>query len=135
MEPRWLTRAMVLALHDESLTLFGGLQGVRDHALLESALARPQNRYVYESDVDLSSLAAEYGFGLVRKHAFLDGNKRVAVLSVTVFLGLNNRHFDPDEVDEVRTILALAAGELSIREFSAWIQACCDHGEDVQTNT
>jgi len=119
---------MVLALHDESLALFGGLQGVRDQGLLESAIARPQNRYAYESDVDISALAAEYGFGLVRNHPFSDGNKRVAVLSVAVFLALNGRRFDPDEVDEVRTILALAAGGLSMGEFSAWIQACCDRG-------
>src|SRR5690606_2152460 len=98
--------------HLESAVRFGGLDGIRDVGLLESALARPRNRYVYEGDTDLYRLAASYGFGLARNHPFRDGNKRIAVLSVAVFLALNGQTFDPDEVDEVRTLLALAAGEL-----------------------
>ncbi len=123
MEPRWLTRAIVVALHEESLALFGGLQGIRDEGLLESALARPRNRYAYEPRVDLVRLAADYGFGLALNHPFVDGNKRVAVLAVAVFLTLNGLRFDPDEHDEVRAILALAAGELDADEFSAWVRA------------
>jgi len=123
MEPRWLTRAMVVALHDESLALFGGLPGIRDDGLLESALARPRNRLAYQPDVELCRIAAAYGFGLVRNHPFMDGNKRTGVLSVAVFLALNGRRFDPDEVEEVRTILDLAAGNTDEEEFAAWIAA------------
>ncbi len=121
MEPRWLTRAMVVALHEESA--FGGLAGIRDEGLLESALARPRNLHAYEPDADLVRLAAAYGFGLARNHPFLDGNKRVAVITVAVFLALNGRDFDPDEADEVQTVLALAGGELDEPAFAAWIEA------------
>lgn len=122
MAPRWLTRRMVDALHQESLARFGGLGGIRDEGLLESALARPKNLLAYEPDTDLEGLAAAYGYGLARNHPFTDGNKRVAVLAVAVFLALNGVDFDPDEVDEVRTILALAAGELTEAELAAWIR-------------
>lgn len=123
MEPRWLNRAMVVALHDESLAQFGGLPGIRDGGLLDSALARPRNRLAYEPDTPMTRLAAAYGFGLTRNHPFVDGNKRIAVLAVAVFLALNGRRFDPDEADEVRTILALAAGALDEEAFDAWIAA------------
>ncbi len=122
MEPRWLTRAMAVALHDESLALFGGMSGIRDEGLLDSAIARPRNRHAYEPGVGLTRLAAAYGFGLARNHPFVDGNKRVAVLAVAVFLTLNGRRFDPDEADEVQTILALAAGELDEDALARWIE-------------
>ena len=123
MEPRWLTRAMVLALHQESLVLFGGMHGLRDEDLLESALARPRNLFVYDEDADLPRLAAAYGFGLARDHPFVDGNKRTALLATAVFLALNGRRFDPAEVDEVRVMLALAAGEIDEDALAAWVAA------------
>jgi death-on-curing protein len=123
MEPRWLSRAMVVALHDESLARFGGQPGIRDPGLLDSAIARPRNRLAYEPDTSLIRLAAGYGFGLAKNHAFVDGNQRIAVLSVAVFLALNGRRFDPDEVDEVDTILALAAGDLDEEQFAMWVAA------------
>jgi len=119
MEPRWLTQAMVVALHQESLAIFGGHGGLRDEGLLESALARPRKLLAYEPDADLLRLAAAYGFGLARNHPFTDGNKRVAA----VFLAINGMDFDPDEVDEVRSILALAVGEVDEEELAAWIRA------------
>ena len=122
MEPRWLTRAMVVALHDESIALFGGMPGIRDEGLLDSAIARPRNRHAYEPAVGLTRLAAAYGFGLARNHPFADGNKRIAVLAVAVFLSLNGCRFDPDEADEVRAILALAAGELDEEALARWIE-------------
>ena len=112
---------MVVALHDESLALFGGLPGIRDPGLLERARARPRNRLGYEPDTKLTGLAAAYGFGLAKNHPFVDGNKRIAVLSVAVFLALNGRRFDPDEVDEVRTMLALAGSELDDQQFGTWV--------------
>ena len=123
MEPRWLTRAIVVALHEESIAIFGGLAGIRDEGLLEGALARPRNLHADEPGADLVRLAAAYGFGLARNHPFVDGNKRIAVLAVAVFLAVNGMDFDPDEVDEVRTILALATGELDEAALTAWIRA------------
>jgi len=123
MEPRWLTRAMVVALHGESLAMFGGRPGIRDPGMLDSALARPRNRLGYEPDTDLWGVAAAYGFGLARNHPFVDGNKRIAVLAIAVFLALNGRRFDPDEVDEVRTITALADGAIDEADLARWIEA------------
>jgi death-on-curing protein len=123
MEPRWLTTEVVRALHDELLATFGGAPGVRDVGLLESALARPRHLWSFEPASVLPRLAAAYGFGLARDHPFVDGNKRVAVVSVAVFLALGGRRFDPDEADEVRTILALAAGELDEPQLAAWVAA------------
>ncbi len=129
MEPRWLTRAMVVALHGESLAMFGGTQGIRDEGLLESALARPRNLLAYDPDADLAALAAAVGFGLARNHPFVDGNKRIAVLSVAVFLAINGLTLDPDEADEVKTIFALAAGELDEEGFTHWVRTNCREEE------
>jgi len=122
-EPKWLTLPMVLAIHDESLAAFGGAAGVRDQALLESALARPVNRYHYEPDASFAHLAVAYAYGIVRNHPFVDGNKRTGLLSVQAFLFLNGARFDPEQVEEVRVFLALAAGELSEEELARWIAA------------
>lgn len=122
-EPKWLTLPMILAIHDESLAAFGGAAGVRDLALLESAMARPVNRYHYEPNASLAQLAAAYAYGIVRNHPFVDGNKRAGLLSVQAFLFLNGIRFDPKQVEEVRVFLALAAGELSEDELADWIAA------------
>lgn len=122
-EPKWLTLAMVIAIHDESLTAFGGAAGVRDSALLESALARPMNRYHYAPDASLAHLAAAYAYGIVRNHPFVDGDKRTGLLAVQAFLFLNGVRFDPDQVEEVRVFLALAAGELSEEDLARWVAA------------
>lgn len=122
-EPKWLTLAMVLAIHDESLAAFGGAAGVRDLALLESAPARPVNRWHYEPDASVADLAAAYAYGIVRNHPFVDGNKRTGLLAVQAFLFLNGMRFDPEQVEEVRVFLALAAGALSEEELARWIAA------------
>jgi death-on-curing protein len=87
-EPRWLDVGLVLDFHSEQLALFGGPEGVRDLGLLESALARPINKFAY-GETDLAALAAAYGFGIAKNHPFVDGNKRTALASMIVFLGLN----------------------------------------------
>lgn len=116
---------MAVALHDESIGRFGGVAGVRDVGLLEGALARPRNLHAYDGVTDVPRLAAAYGYGVVRNHPFIDGNERAAVLFVAVFAALNGRRFDPDQVDEVRTILALAARDLTEDAFAAWVAARC----------
>src|SRR2546423_7950918 len=91
-EPAWLDLDIVLDFHAEQLALFGGPDGIRDLGLLESALARPVNKFAY-GETSLAALAAAYGFGIVRNHPFIDGNKRTALASVIVFLGLNGLGF------------------------------------------
>ncbi|NLG08670.1 MAG: type II toxin-antitoxin system death-on-curing family toxin [Deinococcales bacterium] len=122
-EPRWLTAAVVRALHDESIARFGGSAGVRDEGLLESALDRPRNLHGYGSEQRLTMLAAAYGFGIARNHPFVDGNKRTALLSIAVFCALNGLRFDPRQEDEVRVITALAAGEVDEASLEEWIRA------------
>ncbi len=120
-EPIWLTTDLVIAIHDEQLRAFGGPPGLRDQGLLESALARPLNKYAYGSD-DLAVLAAAYGYGLARNHAFVDGNKRIAFLAIVTFLGLNDIDFVVAETEVVVIILAVAAGEIDEDGLARWIR-------------
>jgi len=119
---RWLTRRMVEAFHQESLARFGGAGGVRDESLLESALARPQIRAAYEENPPIFALAADYCFGIVRNHPFVDGNKRAGLLSARVFLALNGYRFEPDEAMTVEMIRSLAAGEVDDEALVEWLR-------------
>ena len=121
-EPEWLDLAIVLDFHSEQLSLFGGADGVRDLGLLESALARPINKFAY-GETDLAALAAAYGFGIARNHAFIDGNKRTALASVIVFLGLNGMDLDAPQEVTTAIILSLAAGEITEEALAVWITA------------
>lgn len=118
---RWLTQRMVESFHQESLARFGGASGVRDEGLLESALARRQNRAAYEDDATIFALAADYCFGIVRNHPFVDGNKRAGLLSARVFLALNGYRFEPDEAITVEMIRGLAAGEVDNDTLAKWL--------------
>jgi death-on-curing protein len=120
-EPRWLNITIVLDVHAEQLALFGGADGIRDLGLLESALARPLNKFGYGEN-DLATLAAAYAFGIVRNHPFVDGNKRAAFASMIVFLGLNGCDFDVPPEQATAMILALAAGEVSEESLARWIR-------------
>lgn len=121
-EPRWLSATMIRAIHTSQVKEHGGSLGLRDKGLLDSALDRPRNRFHYEPEADLIDLAAFYGFGLVRNHPFVDGNKRVAFQAMYVFLGLNGLRIEAAEPEVVRIILALAAGELQERDLSEWLR-------------
>ena len=121
-EPRWIRKKGLLMLHEESLAMFGGASGLRDEGLLDSALARPLNTHAYNADSTLADLAASYGFGLAKNHAFLDGNKRAAFLSIGVFLSINGHKLVADQVDAIQSMLAVAAGELEEKGLAAWIQ-------------
>jgi death on curing protein len=120
-ELRWLDTTIVLDVHAEQLALFGGADGIRDLGLLESALARPLNKFAY-GETDLAVLAAAYAFGLARNHPFVDGNKRSAFASVIVFLGLNGIDFDVPPEQATAMFLALAAGEVSEESLARWIR-------------
>lgn len=126
-KPRWLDQRALVLLHAESLAEHGGLWGLRDEAALQSALARPRNVYAYERSADAARLAAAYGFGLVRGHPFSDGNKRAGFLAIGLFLELNGFDFEVDEADAVKTILGLAAGNLSEKALADWIRARTKH--------
>jgi death on curing protein len=120
-EPEWLTLDVVLAIHEEQLAEHGGREGVRDQGLLESALARPMNLAAY-GEPDLPALAAALGFGLVRNHPFVDGNKRTAFVAVETFLGLNGLDLTAGDAECVVTMLRLAAGDLPEEGFAAWLR-------------
>ena len=119
----WLTRDMVDAFHGESLTRFGGADGVRDEGLLLSAMARPENIHAYEPEADLFRLAAAYCVGIVKNHPFIDGNKRTGVLSAVVFLGLNDISLAFDEAMIVTMVYGVAASEVSELQFADWLRA------------
>jgi death-on-curing protein len=122
-EPERLSKALILAIHDEQLAEHGGGTGVRDDGLLESALARPQNRLAYDAKTDLPALAAAYAFGLARNHPFVDGNKRTAFVAAELFLELNGMTLTASDQDCVLTMLRLASGEIDEDEFAAWLRA------------
>ena len=122
MSWRFVSREALMLLHDESLAEHGGGAGLRDEGLLESALARPHNLIAYGADLDVADLAASYGFGLARNHAFVDGNKRAAFLATGLFLALNGYRLTATQVETTLTVLSLAAGEIGEDEFAAWIR-------------
>lgn len=121
-EPRWLSRLVIDAIHADQLRQHGGLAGVRDENALESALARPQQKWTDEADLDLPALAAAYAFGLVRNHPYRDGNKRIGFLALTTFLGINDHILETTDEDVVTTMLALADGGLTKARLTAWIR-------------
>lgn len=120
--PAWIDKRALLLLHQESLAQFGGAAGLRDEALLDSALARPVNKYSYDGCKDLAVLAAAYGFGLARNHPFVDGNKRAAFLAVGVFLAINGYRLTAKPVEAIEAILSLAAGSMEEARFAEWIK-------------
>lgn len=118
---RFISRKALELLHDESLAEHGGRPGLREPGLLESALARPHQLLAY-GDPDLAALAAAYGFGLVRNHAFVDGNKRAAFLATGLFVALNGQRLVTSQAEATLTMLALAAGDLSEDAFAQWLR-------------
>lgn len=121
-EPVWLSRRMVEAFHLEQIHEHGGLPGVRDSGALDAALHRAQNKWHYDDERDLCALASAYGYGIATAHPFVDGNKRTALLSMYVFLGLNGRELDAEEVETVLVMRGLASGELEDGELAAWLR-------------
>lgn len=118
---KWVDKQLLVILHDESLALHGGASGIRDHELLDSALNRAVNLALY-AEPDFAELAAAYGLGLAKNHAFIDGNKRVAFLAVGLFLGLNGYKLTATQVDATLTIQAVAGSEMLEADFAVWIR-------------
>jgi len=118
----WIDVETLRVLHAEQLAIFGGLPGLRDEGLLESAMARPMNRAAY-GDVDVHELAAAYAFGLARNHPFADGNKRAALIASELFLNANGFELTASDDEVISTFLALAAGEISEAALADWFRA------------
>lgn len=121
MSWRWIDKRLLLLLHDESLAEHGGVSGLRDEGLLESALARPLNLVAY-AEPDFAELTAAYATGLAKNHPFVDGNKRAAFLSVGLFLGLNGYRLTASQADATVAVFSLAAGEWDEAAFADWIR-------------
>lgn len=122
-EPRWVPRLVLEAVHLDQLREHGGLPGLRDEAALESALARPRQKWAYDPEADLALLAAAYGFGLATNHPYRDGNKRAAFLAMAIFLGLNGFEIEAPEAEVVAVMVAVAAGRLKERQLADWVRA------------
>jgi death-on-curing protein len=120
-EPRWLSVGEVIALHERQITRFGGPAGLRDEGLLDSALGRARNKWAYEG-ADLALLAAALGFGIVRNHPFVDGNKRTGFVALMLFLRKNGVRFAPPPAEATAIVLSLAAGEVSEAGLARWIR-------------
>jgi death-on-curing protein len=120
-EPKWFTYEQAIAAHSLQLRRFGGALGLRDEGLLRSALGRPRNKWHYEG-AELPELAAAYAFGLIKNHAFVDGNKRIAFIGMVAFLRMNGVAFKPDQAQSTAIVLAVAAGEVSEQSLARWIR-------------
>ena len=118
---RWVDRAVLLSVHDMQLAEHGGAEGLRDAALLESALAQPLNLAAY-GEPDAAALAASYGYGIARNRAFIDGNKRTALVAAELFLRLNGCQLIASDSDCIFTMLAVAAGDLTEDAFAIWLR-------------
>jgi len=120
--PRFLGADVAQAVHDRQLIEHGGLAGVKDIGLLESALARPVNKHGYGEE-DLCALAAAYAYGIARNHPFADGNKRTAWVMARLFLRLNAVEIAFDKADAIQMMLALASGRLAEEDVAAWFRS------------
>ena len=119
---RWVALSAVLAIHEEQLAEHGGLDGIRDRGLLESALHRPRDLQSY-GQPDLADLAAAYAFGIARNHPFLDGNKRTSAVVTRLFLRLNGHDLDDTQAQRLAIWLALGAGETTEQALADWMRS------------
>jgi death-on-curing protein len=125
VEPVWLLDSVVLAMHERLLSEHGGASGIRDAALLDSALARPPQLLAY-GDPDVFELAAAYAAGMVRNHPFVDGNKRTAFVCAYAFLARNGFQLMAPEVDAAQAVIDRAAGDLAEDAFASWLRGACE---------
>jgi death-on-curing protein len=119
---RWIKESSVHAIHEEQIAEHGGLGGIRDLPLLQSALARPQNSDANRNP-DVADLAAAYAIGIARNRAFLDGNKRTAWVVAEAFLLKNGYELIANDRDGVMTMLSVADGTMSEPELAIWVRA------------
>src|SRR4051812_15178255 len=121
-EPIWLISNHVLAFHTKQIHLHGGLAGIRDQGLLESAISRPQQLWAYSKQRQIFKLAAAYAYSIIQNHPFIDGNKRTGIISAGVFLKINGRVLEVSEMELVKKTLALAEKTIQENDFATWLQ-------------
>ena len=119
-EPNWLLSDIVISVHQMLIAEHGGVLGIRDKTLLESALARPKQNFSYSDNSSIFELAASYSYGLAKNHPFVDGNKRVALTAGAIFLELNGYEFNASEPETVIVFEQLAAGKMTEAELAKW---------------
>ncbi|MDI9635849.1 type II toxin-antitoxin system death-on-curing family toxin [Oscillatoria amoena NRMC-F 0135] len=122
-QPHWVPEAAVIEIHRQLITEHGGTAGIRDSGLLSASLARPKNLFVYAKTVSLFDLAAAYAYGLAKNHAFVDGNKRIALAIIDVFLRLNGYELIAPESEAVIKIINLVEGIDNQESICDWIQS------------
>ncbi len=120
-EPFWLDERMVKAFHEEQICMHGGLSGIRDESMLAASCARARHLFAYVNTATLFDLAAAYGYAFAKNHAFVDGNKRVAFISILTFLYLNGFLLQVPEMEAVLVISRLASGEETQESISEWL--------------
>jgi len=125
--PVWIEKRDVLTIHERLLALHGGISGLRDEGLLESALARPRQHLAYDKSADVPALAAYYASGIVQNHPFVDGNKRTGFVIGVLFLELNGFRFTAMEEEVVEAVFALAAGALKEDGFAEFMRSNSTH--------
>jgi len=118
---RWLTSEAVIAIHRDLISGYGGLPGLRAASSLESAVARPKHLASYKHKVTVPELAASYAWGLLRNHPFIDGNKRIALATIVVFLTMNGWELTCSEAEETAVVLRAAAGEINETAWTKWV--------------
>ena len=121
MAPIWLSKAIVLAMHERLLAEHGGSGGLRDPGLLDAALARPRQLHAYGAP-DTADLATAFAAGIIRNHPVVDGNKRTGFMCALVFLAENGLRLMAREVEVVQVVTLLAAGEIDEAAFAAWLR-------------
>ncbi len=122
IEPEWVAYEVVLAIHEEQLAEHGGLPGIRDQGVLESALARPKNLLAYSPGASLHQLAAAYAVGIGQKQGFFDGNKRTGWVVCAVFLELNGMRVIADQATVVKVMLQIATDTITEAKVVSWLK-------------
>lgn len=121
-EPVWIRTESILAVHQAQIAEHGGMPGVRDASLLEATIARPQQLFAYgQPKPGLPALAAAYGYGIIRNHPFIDGNKRTGLIALGIFLAFNGAELLAQPTDMFTIILACASGEFTEEQLVSWI--------------
>ena len=127
-EPEWIAYEVILAIHEAQIAEHGGMAGIRDNGLLESALASPKNLFLYSGPtVTLNQLAAAYAVRIAKNHAFVDGNKRTGWIACAVFLQLNGTQVTTPQSEVVRIMEDTANGQVSENDFTAWLDQQFPH--------
>jgi death-on-curing protein len=120
-EPIWLLKPVILAAHNIMIARFGGMEGLRDEGLLDSALARPINLHNHEQNTKLPGLAASYTAGIIQNHPFVDGNKRAGFIAAYIFLDRNGLTLQAGEVAATAMTMSLASSEIDENNYATWL--------------